>query len=187
MITKRVTVLALAVITSSTVQAQTALSPAPAKVWGSMTPMVHVGHNSNWDVGGAALGLGASTQRWEFRVSLARYHNFQQANCQDDCPAGIRSSAELAVLARPLNRTDRTGWYLGPTFGWISSPGASSAVGITLGYDGPLGRLKVLRLEAHGLQALNGWDTQSWVGFPIHYPAIRQVVVSAGVVFLAPL
>jgi len=188
MITKRVAVLALAVITASTVQAQSAQSPLPAKFWVSASPMVHLGRNSDYGVVGGALGLAASTQRWELRVSVAQYHNLYRAGCQDDCAHGIESSRELAVLTRSLHRTDRTVWYWGPSFGWVGSRnGTTTAVGITLGYDRAWGRRTVLRLEAHGLQALHGSEDVSWVGGSFHRPAIRQFVVTAGLGFHAPM
>jgi hypothetical protein len=188
MITKRVAVLALAVITASTVQAQSAQSPAPAKFWVSASPMVHLGQNSHYGVLGGALGLAASTQRWELRLSVAQYHNIGRAGCQDDCADGIESSRELAVLTRSLYRTDRTVWYWGPTFGWVSSRTiTTSAVGITLGCDRAWGRRTVLRLEAHGLQALHGKDDVSLFGGSFYRPAVRQGVVSVGLGFLAPM
>ena len=148
--------------------------------WGLAVSTLHAGRDS-YTVFGAGIGLGALMGHWEIRGTVARYAPRPSSACQDDCPADLRSTADVGLLYHEGTRRRST--YVGAGFGWASS---LPALHVAAGLDRAVRRLGVVRLELRATQGLQGHTGSSWVGGTIDWPPVRHVAASIGLGLQGP-
>jgi hypothetical protein len=170
-----------AVLAPGVAQAQVRPDNPPKPQWASFVPSLQAGRNADYSVLGVGVSLAALLRRWEIRATLADFSNRGASGCVDDCPTGLRSSGDLALLFHPSRLHNYTGPYVGAGVGWATAARRDPAVSLMAGHDVLVYRPLRLRLEIRGTHALRGFTGPSFVpGLSVYNSPVRQVTVAVG-------